>query len=628
MLRFCLRCVAPLLALSLAQPVAANDPRLASIKQHALALYTVSLAQRRQFLDHAMVVLAAADANLAPQQIKIWIDDELWAEYRYRPTERALLGTGAQHQLGIAPMPQGRHQIKLEVLTAAADPLVAEQQLSFDAWPLGLYIQLKPGPGAAPAIQLSTRVPGTALLAAADFELGMGQPGKAVTLLQNLAAVDPALARQPPYSERIGRGLRDWGLDVAAEASMAGLAANAQAPKAMRQSAGLQAAELALERGAIKQADDYLIAANEDSVARRILQARVHLARGEFAQAGRLLPASGAQLWRYQLAAALIVAGQRDAGQALLQELMQHQGESPLIAHVGDLAALKLGYLWLAEGRPQDAATAFARIQPDKSAYQSGLLGAGWAALAMVTEARPLPDPTDRIRTDFARGIDAALNGATAVDRPRRIAALRAALAPWLELADADPREVAVQEALVAIPYALAQLGARDKAIEFADKAVTRLNAMREHLLAEASIARRRSVFDAQDFVARAWPPHPSTWPFESSADGWWLADKPAVPAQSYLPRWLGDERVLRELQAISTLQEVEALAVAAGQVPSLALRSERLLADLAAERQRRQTSLDRYAVIWLRTELVQLNRYLVLARFVLANLYEQDEPR
>src|SRR5205823_547125 len=60
--------------------------------------------------------------------------------------------------------------------------------------------------------------------------------------------------------------------------------------------------------------------------------------------------------------------------------------------------------------------------------------------------------------------------------------AVRRALVPWLELVGRDPFDPAVQEGLVALPYALYHLGAQAQSAEYSERAVRALESTHEML--------------------------------------------------------------------------------------------------------------------------------------------------
>src|SRR5690606_18707120 len=86
------------------------------------------------------------------------------------------------------------------------------------------------------------------------------------------------------------------------------------------------------------------------------------------------------------------------------------------------------GYAWLQAERPDLARASLRRVRLDGAFSNKALLGAGWA--------------------------DAELEN------------YRGALVPWLELKNRSVLDSAVQESLLAVPYAFAQLGADGQAAE------------------------------------------------------------------------------------------------------------------------------------------------------------------
>ena len=169
------------------------------------------------------------------------------------------------------------------------------------------------------------------------------------------------------------------------------------------------------------------------------LQARALLQLDRPADAAAVLAAH--QLpggWRnygwYNLGVALVRSGQAAEGTEYLQRVGNDKIESGELDVLRDRANLALGFARLADGDAEGARSALDRVRLDSPYATRALLGAGWA---------------DSIRGDY-----------------------RAALGPWTELADRDPLDAAVQESLLALPYAYAELGAPGRAVGHYELAV------------------------------------------------------------------------------------------------------------------------------------------------------------
>lgn len=140
----------------------------------------------------------------------------------------------------------------------------------------------------------------------------------------------------------------------------------------------------------------------------------------------------------FNRAVALIRAGDREQGMALLEAVGDRKAESNELRSIRDRANLLLGYLRLESEQPQDALEAFQRVRLNGPASSQALLGAGWASLKM--------------------------------DQPAK------ALAPWRTLAARTGNEAAVLEVQLAIPYALAQLEAEQQSLQGYQDAIARYN--------------------------------------------------------------------------------------------------------------------------------------------------------
>ena len=162
------------------------------------------------------------------------------------------------------------------------------------------------------------------------------------------------------------------------------------------------------------------------------LEARALMASGRAAEAAELLAAadlSGG--WRYyglyNQGVAFIRAGQPARGDAVLERLGASKVVGPELLSLKDRANLALGSLRMTAGDSPGARLAFDRVRLDSPYATRALLGAGWV---------------DSGRGDY-----------------------QAALGPWTELGARDPLDAAVQESLIAIPFAYAQLGAPGRAV-------------------------------------------------------------------------------------------------------------------------------------------------------------------
>lgn len=162
-----------------------------------------------------------------------------------------------------------------------------------------------------------------------------------------------------------------------------------------------------------------------------MLKAQAYLALGRFDAAVALLDGwRGPESWvayaRYNLGVALVRLDRPEDAIRQLDQLGRSSADTAELRDLRDKANLALGYLYLQQGRDSEARPVLARVRLNGPFSAKALLGAGWA---------------DAAAQDY-----------------------RAALTPWLELRDRDLLDSAVQESLLAIPYAWARLDAHSEA--------------------------------------------------------------------------------------------------------------------------------------------------------------------
>jgi tetratricopeptide (TPR) repeat protein len=189
-----------------------------------------------------------------------------------------------------------------------------------------------------------------------------------------------------------------------------------------------------------------------------MLKAQALLALGRFDAAVALLDGwQGPQGWaayaRYNLGVALARLNRPDDAIRQLDRLGRSTAGTAELRDLRDKANLALGYIYLQQGRDGEARPVLARVRLNGPFSAKALLGAGWA--------------------------DAATEN------------YQAALTPWLELRDRDLLDSAVQESLLAIPYAWARLDAHGEAAAGYQSALDAYDAEIDRL--DAAIAGSRS---------------------------------------------------------------------------------------------------------------------------------------
>lgn len=132
---------------------------------------------------------------------------------------------------------------------------------------------------------------------------------------------------------------------------------------------------------------------------------------------------------------ALLRAGDIEQGRRVLDELGKQPAASEELRALRDRANLGLGYQLLRSGDPDTAREYLNRVRLQGPFVQAALLGAGWA---------------DAERGDF-----------------------EGALTPWMSLVNISGHQPPAQEARLAVPYALAQMGDSKRAVAFYEQALS-----------------------------------------------------------------------------------------------------------------------------------------------------------
>lgn len=237
------------------------------------------------------------------------------------------------------------------------------------------------------------------------------------------------------HAELLLGGLKlSYGLTDSAETIFKRLLAE-QAPPDVRDHAWYYLAQLSFEKGRLDQAAHALTQISEKlppefAGKRQMLSALVHMQQGDFAGAvavlnpWRGLPAEEAY-GRYNLGVALVRSGQQAAGVEQLRRVARLRVKDEEAHALRDQANVAIARALL-QKQPAEAKRALQHVRLDGPSSNLALLGAGWAEMAVGDH--------------------------------------RAALVPWQELSQRSLADPAVQEAMLATPYALLQLEARDQA--------------------------------------------------------------------------------------------------------------------------------------------------------------------
>lgn len=219
---------------------------------------------------------------------------------------------------------------------------------------------------------------------------------------------------------------------------------DAGAPPSVRDRAWFYLAKIRYQRGYVAEAEyamgrvrGQLPGELEDE--RLVLHAVLLMHRKQYGEAILMLKKTSSQSgWaaygRYNLGVALIQAGLRDDGAALLDEIGRNPVRGEELMALRDKANVALAYAFLQSNAPAKAEPYLERVRLNGLMSNKALLGLGWAHAAL--------DENER------------------------------ALVPWMELADRSMADTAVQESQLAVPFALGKVGAYRQSLERYERAL------------------------------------------------------------------------------------------------------------------------------------------------------------
>lgn len=203
------------------------------------------------------------------------------------------------------------------------------------------------------------------------------------------------------------------------------------------------------QRGYLKRAQDALLRSRESlpielQDERLLLLALVLMKRNRYGEGVAVLSqfidkSEWAAYARYNMGVGLIQIGRLKEGATLLEKVAKLRSKKSEMQMLRDKANLALGFVFLGVPKPQRARSYFREVSLNGPLSNRALLGMGWAL--------------------SARGKH------------------KQSLGPWLELHKRTDIDVAVQESLLAVPYALSELGAYKQALQHYENAITVYNA-------------------------------------------------------------------------------------------------------------------------------------------------------
>ena len=225
---------------------------------------------------------------------------------------------------------------------------------------------------------------------------------------------------------------------------------------------------------------------------RQMLQAQILIDQGEYDKAIEILNAwRGKNEWssyaKFNLSVAMVRSGRVNSAVGMLNEIGNLDPYNEELSALRDKANLALGYAYLQDGQPHSAKPALQRVRLSGPFSNKALLGVGWA---------------DAETDNYQR-----------------------ALVPWMELRGRDLLDPAVQESMLAIPFAMAKL---DSISQAADHYLNAIEAFYEETSRiDQTIARIESGALFDEFLAQD--------PMGTTGWYWTLESLPEGPESRYL---------------------------------------------------------------------------------------------
>jgi hypothetical protein len=297
------------------------------------------------------------------------------------------------------------------------------------------------------------------------FEFFQDKHFEALTGLMVSQHFDRVKPHDPQAEVLRGGLLLSYGLHQEAGQVFARLI-ESSAPPPVRDRAWYHLAKIRYQRGLTDQAGEALARVEQTLPApleedRQLLAAQLLMARADYAGAAAVLaalPPKASLVARYNLGVALVKAGDAAQGSALLDQIGQLPAFDEEQRALRDRANVALGFAALQNRKPADSRRYLQRVRLDGLSSSKALLGFGWAAAE-------LGEP-------------------------------KSALAPWQELVRRPVSDPAVLEARIAMPYALAEIGAAGQALEGYEQAVGQFDGERKSLDQSIAAIRQGVLID------------------------------------------------------------------------------------------------------------------------------------
>ncbi|HUS24295.1 MAG TPA: hypothetical protein VM369_05055 [Candidatus Binatia bacterium] len=323
----------------------------------------------------------------------------------------------------------------------------------------------------------------------------------ALTELLDLQQAAPKDSLPPEFYRLLAEAYLDFGMPRPAERVIQQMAAgDGDAAEIAR--LRLELARFQYQRGYLDQAATGLQALKPPKPLLndwRLVYANTLLAQARYNEAIGMMSKDLDELpgaVRYNLAVAMIRDGRVAEGRKQMNRVGTMDVATDEDLALRDKANVTLGYHYLQAQQGETARTLFGRVRTQGPFSNRALLGLGWAELAPVAAAKEPPPEAEGKTSSGSLGsllrpgfVDPGMRSqlklgdkaGSALSEKDRESLLRA-LVPWTELAKRDPMDPAVQEGMLAIPWALDRLQAYEQSLARYQEAIGTLETARKRM--------------------------------------------------------------------------------------------------------------------------------------------------
>lgn len=508
-------------------------------------------------------------------EVSVSLDDGPYTRYTYSEREARALFDKGLHRVLRANVAPGPHRLRVEMSgksfkDANAVPFTERAEGVFDKGEREAEIEISFGRGGKVA-SLRGYKPGSKddpRVRAADFLNGDERHFSAALTLLQLREEQQGQRMPADYQWRLAESYLAFGMRARAEALYRELAVTTTDHLALGR-ARLRLADFLYDRGFLQEAatsllrmreklPEPLMATWQDQLSRALM------AQGRYGDAVEVLTEmknadKQSSYTRYNLGIALINDGKVADGETVLDRVGRLAPLDTEALALRDKANLTLGYHFLRKQQGGTAKPIFSRVRVTGPYSNRALLGLGWAELAPQGEKQKKTEIADpQVEENPLRGLATLgilINPARLEnDVYKRVglrsfklekvqkedeATLRKALVPWAELINRDPMDPAVQEGMLAIPFALDRVGAHIQAQQYYEKSVELLEESRRRIdLASQQIRAGRMV----ETIVRRDSGSEAGW-------NWRLRDLPDAPETFYLQSVIAENRYQEALK-------------------------------------------------------------------------------